>query len=135
MSVEVEHADVRVRARQRGDRADRDGVLAAQQPHQPVGSGQARHHLFDDLDHRLRPADVGDDLGHGVDPDLRDVPVELYVVVLELSRRRDDRGGGLTNVRVWRMDRGVEFSSPRAAFGGMVRERVGLIASGGPSDG
>ena len=41
---------------------------------------------------------------------------------------------GLTNVRVWTMDRGVEFSSPRAAFGEMVRERVGLIASGGQSD-
>ena len=42
---------------------------------------------------------------------------------------------GLTDVRVWTMDRGVEYSNPRAAFGGMVRERVGLIASGGQSDG
>ena len=42
---------------------------------------------------------------------------------------------GLSNVRVWTMDRGVEFSNPRTAFGGMVRERVGLIGSGGPSDG
>ena len=42
---------------------------------------------------------------------------------------------GLSNVRVWTMDRGVEFSSPRTAFDGMVRERVGLIGSGGSSDG
>ena len=42
---------------------------------------------------------------------------------------------GLSNVRVWTMDRGVEFSNPRTAFGGMVGERVGLIGSGGPSDG
>ena len=42
---------------------------------------------------------------------------------------------GLGDVRVWTLDRGVEFSSPRAAFGGMVRERVGLISSGGRSDG
>ena len=42
---------------------------------------------------------------------------------------------GLSDVRVWTLDRGVEFSSPRAAFGGMVRERVGLISSGGRSDG
>ncbi len=42
---------------------------------------------------------------------------------------------GLSNVRVWTMDRGVEFSNPRTAFSGMVRERVGLIGSGGSSDG
>ena len=41
----------------------------------------------------------------------------------------------LDQVRVWTMDRGVEYSHPRHAFGGMVAERVNLVASRGPSNG
>ena len=32
-------------------------------------------------------------------------------------------------VRVWKLDRGTDYDSPRALYGGMVRERVGLIES------
>ena len=40
----------------------------------------------------------------------------------------------LGEVRVWTMDRGVEYSDPRRAFSGMVAERTHLAASSGPSD-
>ena len=33
---------------------------------------------------------------------------------------------GLPRVRVWTMERGIEYSTPREAHDGMVRERVGL---------
>jgi len=33
------------------------------------------------------------------------------------------------------MERGIEFSTPEAAFGGMLRERAGLAAGDGPADG
>ena len=71
-------------------------------------------------------------------------PDRGYVNIDVFSCREFDAGAslddvkktfGLADVRVWTMDRGVEFSTPRAAFGGMVRERVGLIGSGGQSDG
>jgi S-adenosylmethionine decarboxylase len=41
---------------------------------------------------------------------------------------------GLAEVRVWTMERGVEYSDPRTAFSGMVEERVKMVASGGPSN-
>jgi S-adenosylmethionine decarboxylase len=42
---------------------------------------------------------------------------------------------GLADVKVWTLERGIEYSDPRTAFSGMVGERVGIIASGGLSDG
>jgi len=40
----------------------------------------------------------------------------------------------LDEVRVWTMDRGIEYSDPQQAFGGMVAERTNLAAPSGPSD-
>ena len=34
---------------------------------------------------------------------------------------------GLPEVKVWTMRRGVEYSTPREAYSGMVRERVGIV--------
>ena len=42
---------------------------------------------------------------------------------------------GLADVKMWTLERGIEYSDPRTAFSGMVGERVGIIASGGLSDG
>ena len=33
----------------------------------------------------------------------------------------------LSEVRVWTLDRGLEYATPRAAYEGVVRERAGLI--------
>ena len=33
----------------------------------------------------------------------------------------------LTDVKVWTMERGIEYSSPRQAYHGMVRERVNVV--------
>jgi hypothetical protein len=49
---------------------------------------------------------------------------------------RDMRGlFALERVRDWTLDRGVDHSTPREAYGGMVRERVNLLSSDGPSRG
>ena len=41
----------------------------------------------------------------------------------------------LPEVRVWTLERGVEHSTPRQAYEGMVRERVNLAPGRGPADG
>ena len=40
----------------------------------------------------------------------------------------------LSEVRVWTMERGTEYSTPSAAYRGMVQERASLSPSRGPSD-
>ena len=40
----------------------------------------------------------------------------------------------LPEVRVWTLERGVEHSTPRQAYGGMVRERVNLAPGRGQAD-
>ena len=40
----------------------------------------------------------------------------------------------LPQVRVWTMERGVEHSTPLAAYHGMVRERATLLSSPGATD-
>ena len=40
----------------------------------------------------------------------------------------------LSQVRVWTLERGVEYSSPAAAYRGMVRERVNLAPTRGSAD-
>jgi S-adenosylmethionine decarboxylase len=42
---------------------------------------------------------------------------------------------GLPQVKVWRMDRGTEYSTPSEAHNGMVRERSSIVSGGGPADG
>jgi S-adenosylmethionine decarboxylase len=42
---------------------------------------------------------------------------------------------GLPEVKVWRMDRGTEYSTPSEAHTGMVRERSSIVSGGGPTDG
>jgi S-adenosylmethionine decarboxylase len=51
------------------------------------------------------------------------------------SLRDVERTFDLPRVKVWTMERGIEFSTPEAAFGGMLRERAGLAAGDGPADG
>ncbi len=51
------------------------------------------------------------------------------------SLRDVERTFDLPQVKVWTMERGVEFSTPEAAFGGILRERAGLTAGDGPADG
>ena len=51
------------------------------------------------------------------------------------SRRDVEETFALRQVRVWIMERGLEYSTPREAYGGMVRERVGLLAAGDSVDG
>ena len=40
----------------------------------------------------------------------------------------------LPEVRVWTMERGLEYSTQEAAYGGMVRERASLVSTRGPAD-
>ena len=40
----------------------------------------------------------------------------------------------LPEVKVWTLERGVEYATPRGAYRGMVGERVNLIATPGPGD-
>ena len=42
---------------------------------------------------------------------------------------------GLPEVKVWRMDRGTEYSTPSEAHNGMVRERSSIASGDGPADG
>lgn len=51
------------------------------------------------------------------------------------SLRDVEEAFDLPRVKVWTMERGIEFSTPEAAFGGMLRERAGLAAGDGPADG
>ena len=41
----------------------------------------------------------------------------------------------LAEVKVWTLERGLEYSAPRTAYQGMVRERVHLMATPRPEDG
>ena len=40
----------------------------------------------------------------------------------------------LSDVKVWTLERGLEYTTPREAYGGMVRERVSLTPSTGAGD-
>ncbi len=40
----------------------------------------------------------------------------------------------LSDVKVWTLERGLEYSTARAAYGGMVRGRVSLISGAEPED-
>ncbi len=40
----------------------------------------------------------------------------------------------LPQVKVWTLERGVDFASPREAYNGMVRERAGLVSAGKSAD-
>ena len=51
------------------------------------------------------------------------------------SLRDVEKAFDLPQVKVWTMDRGIEYSTPEAAFGGMLRERAGLATGDGPPDG
>ena len=42
---------------------------------------------------------------------------------------------GLPKVKVWRMDRGVEYSTPTEAHIGMLQERSSISSDGGPTGG
>ena len=41
----------------------------------------------------------------------------------------------IPEVRVWTLERGLEFTEPREMYSGMVRERVNLIPARTPADG
>ena len=41
----------------------------------------------------------------------------------------------LARTDVWTLDRGLEYTTARQAYQGMVRERVGLVAKSGIGDG
>ena len=41
---------------------------------------------------------------------------------------------GLPDARVWTLERGVEYATPREAHNGMVRERVGVAGAVGAAD-
>lgn len=43
---------------------------------------------------------------------------------------RDAFGADADQVRAWLMERGVDYDSPRALYGAMVRDRVGLMQPG-----
>ena len=40
----------------------------------------------------------------------------------------------LPEVKVWTLERGVEYATPSSAYQGMARERINLIANPGPRD-
>ncbi len=40
----------------------------------------------------------------------------------------------LPEVKVWTLERGLEYTTPREAYGGMVRERVSITPSTGTGD-
>lgn len=42
---------------------------------------------------------------------------------------------GLSDARVWTLERGVEYATPREAHNGMVRERMGIGGAGRPAGG
>ena len=102
MGVEIQDRQVNVDVPQRPDRPDGDGVLAAQQSDQLPGSRERADHALHPVHHRLRPADVGLDLGGSVDPHLGDIAVQLQVVVLELSGGGDDGLGAVTRAALVR---------------------------------
>ena len=71
-------------------------------------------------------------------PDRRYVNIDIFSCKEfdPASSLRDvERTFDLPRVKVWTMERGIEFSTPEAAFGGMLRERAGLAAGDGPADG
>ena len=44
------------------------------------------------------------------------------------------RAFSLREVKVWTLERGLEYSTPRAAYGGMVRERMTIAPTLGSGD-
>ncbi len=44
------------------------------------------------------------------------------------------RSFSLREVKVWTLERGLEYSTPRAAYGGMVRERMTIAPTLGSGD-
>ena len=52
----------------------------------------------------------------------------------ESSLRSVEEIFSLTEVKVWTLERGVEYMTPEGAYHGMVRERVGLSPAQGVSD-
>ncbi len=44
------------------------------------------------------------------------------------------RAFSLRDVKVWTLERGLEYSTPRAAYGGMVRERMTIAPTLGSGD-
>ena len=53
----------------------------------------------------------------------------------DASLRDVEETFALPHVRVWTLERGLEYSSPREAYHGMVRERVSLSPAGDAADG
>ena len=52
----------------------------------------------------------------------------------EASLRAIKATFSLTDARVWTLERGLDYSTPRSAYQGMVRERVSLIPDVGTGD-
>ena len=70
-------------------------------------------------------------------PDRRYINVDIFSCKefdVAASQRDVEQTFGLLEVRVWTMERGIEYSTPKAAHAGMVRERAGLATGGGPAD-
>ena len=55
---------------------------------------------------------------------------------LSIPGFREDvkRAFSLREVKIWTLERGVEYSTPRAAYGGMVRERMTIAPTLGSGD-
>ena len=71
-------------------------------------------------------------------------PVRGYINVDIFSCREFDANASLRDVedtfslpqvRVWTMERGLEYTTPSVAYHGMVRERANLTSTDGPPDG
>ena len=49
----------------------------------------------------------------------------------DASKREIEATFGLDDVRVWTLERGTDYSTPREAHDGMVRDRAQLASAGG----
>jgi len=70
-------------------------------------------------------------------PDRRYVNIDIFSCKefdAASSLKDVEEAFSLPEVRVWTLERGVEHSTPAAAYHGMVRERVNLAPSRGAAD-
>lgn len=69
-------------------------------------------------------------------PDRRYVNIDIFSCKdfdVGSSLQKVEEVFSLTEVKVWELERGVEYMTPKAAYHGMVRERVGLSTGQGGS--
>ena len=70
-------------------------------------------------------------------PDRQYVNIDIFSCKeFDASSSLDDvkEAFSLSEVKVWTLERGLEYTTPREAYGGMVRERVSLTPSAGAGD-